>query len=806
MRVKSLDGKLPNIPVSVQTNLDKFGLGPLSYELEESLPLPELEHLGTDDIGPLLDSSNFVISEQRLPLKGLSPSNRGKWLRLTNNQWVPCKPPSNQIGYIDTETVGVNWAIPMLAVLVTRTDVYCFVAKLGNFDPSDIKSKIPLGQNNILWGYNVSFDRAQFQSSYQLDDTNVWVDLMSINSVVNGYSNQQRSLVAKHFSDKESSRINNYNPDWITAVTNGNSLMEVCRFYGIEVSKQTRNQIIELGINAFIGNKLYESLKYCYKDVLVTNKLGRVFIKIMSKWDPIIIRGLIERNREIVTLSPDFKDYFARNEKVYNDTLKKVTELILEHARTIIEKPESERTLQEQQLDWTTIKSGKYKDLPVWFRKLKQNPSINVRDIPYILGIKYRGLPVIHRDGKWYYGDELLPHPETGKPLVNSIFVKKARYECEDEKVSNLIEEIESLTNWKSNRKQVSNLAWVDFRDTLGCLIHIPQMVPFGTITRRKTDTWCVLPNPKAKRIGTEARTMIKAPPSYELVTFDVDSEEALIASLIGDAYNSTAVIGNGDVVLPGSCPFSYATILGDKDKGTDVHSIMGRKNGIERQQAKTAVYGSIYGQGKNGCINTLYQAGLSERESIVKGELFISNMRGLKNALGNLVGGLGSGIFNGLERKSINAKTIPLKFPICHSLRDTQEFSTTRKNWVIQATGSDILDIVLSGLRYLCNKNNIPYRVVITIHDSVSVLTSPEHSEKVALFLAISHLKAWMMVYRGLGFNLIPVDTLIPSSIEVGVQYKNGSSPTYSVDEPHRLVLKRSDIMRIMGENPDVI
>jgi len=73
----------------------------------------------------------------------------------------------------------------------------------------------------------------------------------------------------------------------------------------------------------------------------------------------------------------------------------------------------------------------------------------------------------------------------------------------------------------------------------------LPQVIPMGTITRRAVEnTWLTASNAKANRVGSELKSMIRAPKGYCFVGADVDSQELWIASLIGDAqFNSMVVM-----------------------------------------------------------------------------------------------------------------------------------------------------------------------------------------------------------------------------------------------------------------------
>lgn len=57
-------------------------------------------------------------------------------------------------------------------------------------------------------------------------------------------------------------------------------------------------------------------------------------------------------------------------------------------------------------------------------------------------------------------------------------------------------------------------------------------------MTRRAVEpTWMTASNAYEDRIGSELKSMVQAPPSYNFVGADVDSQELWIASVIGDAH-----------------------------------------------------------------------------------------------------------------------------------------------------------------------------------------------------------------------------------------------------------------------------
>jgi len=83
----------------------------------------------------------------------------------------------------------------------------------------------------------------------------------------------------------------------------------------------------------------------------------------------------------------------------------------------------------------------------------------------------------------------------------------------------------------------------------------LPQLIAAGTVTRRAVEsTWLTASNPKVitaaskftshisfsiqdNRVGSELKSLVRAPNGYKLVGADVDSQELWISSVIGDAH-----------------------------------------------------------------------------------------------------------------------------------------------------------------------------------------------------------------------------------------------------------------------------
>jgi DNA polymerase gamma 1 len=95
--------------------------------------------------------------------------------------------------------------------------------------------------------------------------------------------------------------------------------------------------------------------------------------------------------------------------------------------------------------------------------------------------------------------------------------------------------------------------------------------------------------NAKENRIGSELKSLIKAPKGYRFVGADVDSQELWIASLLGDAQFG----------IHGASAIGFMTLQGTKHLKTDLHSVTGGIIGVSRDSAKVFNYSRIYGAGR---------------------------------------------------------------------------------------------------------------------------------------------------------------------------------------------------------------
>lgn len=301
----------------------------------------------------------------------------------------------------------------------------------------------------------------------------------------------------------------------------------------------------------------------------------------------------------------------------------------------------------------------------------------------------------------------------------------------------------------------------------------LPQVIPMGTVTRRAVEnTWLTASNAKKNRVGSELKSMVKAPPGYCFVGADVDSEELWIASLVGDAQFQ----------LHGGNAVGFMTLEGTKAAGTDLHSRTAGILGITRNDAKVFNYGRIYGAGLKFASTLLRQfnPGLSEAETTKVAANLYKATKGTKTSRKTLHkrsfwrGGTESFVFNKLEdfAEQERPRTPVLGAGITEALMSRfvsqGGFMTSRINWAIQSSGVDYLHLLIISMDYLIRRFNIDARLAITVHDEIRYLVREEDKYRAAMALQVSNVWTRAMFSQQMGINDLPQACAYFSAVDI--------------------------------------
>ncbi|KAE8270229.1 hypothetical protein A4X09_0g2101 [Tilletia walkeri] len=324
-----------------------------------------------------------------------------------------------------------------------------------------------------------------------------------------------------------------------------------------------------------------------------------------------------------------------------------------------------------------------------------------------------------------------------------------------------------------------------DATDNLAVIL--PQVITMGTITRRAIErTWLTASNAKKNRVGSELKSMVKAPPGWSIVGADVDSEELWICSVMGDAQFG----------MHGATAVGWMTLEGTKSLGTDLHSKTASILGTSRNQAKVFNYSRIYGAGIKHATQLMLKANpkLSTAEAADRAKALYRATKGLNTHRSEYFGrkfwhgGTESYVFNKLEAIALseNPQTPALDCGITAALSreylpkadanaKTQDkarlggdYMPSRINWVVQSSGVDYLHLLISSMEHLCKKYDIAARFMLSVHDEVRYLCREEDRYRTALALQVSNLWTRSMFAYKLEMDDLPQSCAFFAQVDI--------------------------------------
>lgn len=471
-------------------------------------------------------------------------------------------------------------------------------------------------------------------------------------------------------------------------------------------------------------------------------------------------------------------------------------------------------------LDWMPALSGKTSGLPKWYRDIKDDYGVRKRWAPCVMGMTWNGRPIYwsseavkpYKNDKGNPGDRggfvtadgPIPHPEKRGKRVTSVFAKgfveageKSILDAPDANASAMLKKYVSTTLWASMQSRIHSLKVHDFE---GFPVCIPRLAVTGTISRRCADSvWQVLSNPKAKRIGSELKSMIQAVPGYVFVGADVEAQEAWIASMLGD------MLTGGYCGITG---FAYSIYIGSKSKGTDFHSLNAARTGLSRSDAKIPGFATLYGGGVAGVTDYLLalNPNLTYEEARVIAQAFISAFKGDYDNYRSLAGGLASEAFNAMSMiaNAPNPETPVLKARLTRALAGIKDFATTRNNWVVQSSGADFRDCLVCFGNYFFRDLGVDGRLILTIHDEIRYMVREEHARKAAYALQLAHIYTRALFIREMGMDCLPASVAWFPAVDVDhILRKEPDEPCVTPSQPEAIkpgyCLKPGDLTEFM-------
>ncbi|EGI69294.1 DNA polymerase subunit gamma-1, mitochondrial [Acromyrmex echinatior] len=436
-----------------------------------------------------------------------------------------------------------------------------------------------------------------------------------------------------------------------------------------------------------------------------------------------------------------------------------------------------------------------------------------------------------------------LPHKDgvnfnVGNPLAKDFLNKFSENVLAglDVSAAEVLKIARMLSYWRNNRDRIMSqlVIWLDNHSLPGNVKRtkrymrygaiIPQVVVSGTLTRRAVEpTWMTASNAHVERIGSELRCMVQAPPGYNIVGADVDSQELWIASIIGDAHYKR---------VHGATPFGWMTLIGTKSNGTDMHSVTAKAIGISRDHAKVINYARIYGAGQKFAQRLLKQfnPSMTDAEATSKSRKMFDLTKGKKvfwlkpefvnddlqdiaytssqaykiaklhgKALQDIflksewMGGSESAMFNRLEQIAGSEYPVTpfLDARLSRALEitntdDDDKFLPTKINWVVQSGAVDFLHLMLVSMRWLMRDNA---RFCLSFHDEVRYLIPFKYKYNAALAMHVTNLMTRSFCASRLGMRDLPMSVAFFTAVEVDtVLRKESTHDCKTPSNPHGL------------------
>ncbi|KAK4684071.1 DNA polymerase gamma 1, partial [Tremellales sp. Uapishka_1] len=414
--------------------------------------------------------------------------------------------------------------------------------------------------------------------------------------------------------------------------------------------------------------------------------------------------------------------------------------------------------------------------------KVKGSPLVfdHLSDIQFAQDEAHNYYRLPHRDGE---------HLNVGNPLSKTMakYIENGALASEtakdgDESTASAAVDATNMnvlcSYWISSRERIMSqmVVYKDTSKTRGMIL--PQVITMGTVTRRAVEsTWLTASNSKKDRVGSELKSMVRAPPGYAIVGADVDSEELWIASVMGDSQFG----------LHGATAIGWMTLEGTKSAGTDLHSKTARILGISRDGAKVFNYSRIYGAGKKHAVLLLLQgdATLSAEAANKLADDLYKSTKGTKARRGTKAppakvpylwhGGTESYLFNTLETVALNDRptTPALGCGVTRALRksyldEEMSYLPSRINWVVQSSGVDYLHLLIVSMEYLLKKYDIKARYLISVHDEVRYLAEEADQYRTALALQIANAWTRALFCFNLGMDDVPQGVTFFSAVDV--------------------------------------
>lgn len=424
---------------------------------------------------PYLDLAHSLLDKDQ----SLPPIPKQWELQLGWTRYAPGEEPQKvdfpleDALVFDVEVLYKVSQYPVLATAASPQAWYAWVSPvLTNHTKDadlidDFEHLIPMATHSkpkLLVGYNVSYDRARILEEYNIKQSKAFfLDAMALHISISGFCSQQRPLWhahRKHKSavkgasdtldldpDSDFDKEMDLDPDsptfslqdiakevmddpWLNKGST-NSLASAAEFHcGILMLKDPREFFSSTRIDDILEN-FQLLMNYCAQDVDVTFKVSqKLFPEFRTKNPhPVSFAALKLLGTLFCPTTTKWQDYIESAESVYQKNREKVTTILKQRARELVEYIETGEVSKRPNVDgdpWLmhlnwNLKEARFRKngqpyaklafltgYPEWYRELfksvkdetgeiqrEMNLSVRTRVTPYLLKLKWEGYPLV---------------------------------------------------------------------------------------------------------------------------------------------------------------------------------------------------------------------------------------------------------------------------------------------------------------------------------------------------------------------------------------------------------------------------
>uniref|UniRef100_A0A183BPM5 DNA-directed DNA polymerase n=1 Tax=Globodera pallida TaxID=36090 RepID=A0A183BPM5_GLOPA len=554
--------------------------------------------------------------------------------------------PAEDLLFFDVEVCMKDGRLPTLAVALSPTKC----TRMADADnelpvfvrPEHLISMGNLGQRKrLVIGHNVAFDRTFISEQYAIHETALrfW-DTMSMHIAIGGMADHQRDLFTQN---------NNY-----PSLAKFKEKPLVVRKFNEEKNGKMEQNPSEESANCKQSAKEQSEWDKTYQSFFKTASIEQIRSKAQVRFPhPVTYCGMLEMGNPYLPItSEQLQLYLQLNIQYLSEEL----DVEIEHGIRKFELDPwmwvsdwNRKLLRPQWPQWYSGLFMRFQDAEIHIDLLTGDRiKMQTREIPRIFGLCYGHYPLFYKSNygwgflvpstEYSFSADLpkdekvllrrneyvnfpvreihelirrnksrkvpeillntmkpvsavtqhfnfyrLPHP-SGKARNMGTPFDKSNYKNFEEGVlySTRYGEVlkdflvsKSVTRFWGNyrdRYREELPVWLDEQKQMGALV--PSVIPSGT----------------ENVVGSDMKSMVQCADGWKFVGADVDSQEQWLAALFGDSFHES--------LRAGATPFSNMLLAGNKNNGTDLHSVVGKKVGITRSQAKTLNYARLYGSG----------------------------------------------------------------------------------------------------------------------------------------------------------------------------------------------------------------